>query len=203
MVLMATGREPYTAGLKLETINIAMKGKSVVVNEKLETSVKGIYAIGDVLGENMMAHVASYEGEIAAENALGGSRNADYRAVPTCVFTIPEVAGVGLTEAKAKEKGIHYKASKFPFLVCGRAVAMGETGGLVKLICEADTGKLLGMHVFGPHASDLIAEGVLALQMGATAADIAHTIHAHPTLPEAVMEAAMGQLHGAIHFQRM
>jgi len=203
LVLMATGRQPHTTGLGLAELGIKMDGKGIAVNDLMETSINNVYAIGDVLGKNMLAHVASYEGEIAAENALGGSRKADYRAVPTCVFTIPEVAGVGLTEKEAKEKGISYEASKFPFMVCGRAVAMGEAVGTVKVICEADTKKVLGMHIFGPHASDLIAEGVLAVQMEATAKDLAHTIHAHPTLPEAVMEAAMGQLHGAIHFQKL
>jgi len=203
MVLMATGRQPYTEGLGLAEIGIKMDGKSIVVNERLETNIEGIYAIGDVLGKNMLAHVASYEGEIAAENAFGHSRQADYHAVPSCIFVQPEVACVGITEAEAKESGIPYKVSKFPFLVNGRAVAMGETAGIVKLICNADDGKVLGMHIMGPHASDLITEGTLAMQMGATAEDIAHTIHAHPTLPEAIHEAAMGQLYGSIHFQRM
>jgi len=150
----------------------------------------------------MLAHVASYEGEIAAENAMGGGRQADYRAVPTCVFTFPVVAGVGMTEKEAKEGDIPHKVSKFPFLACGRAVAMDETAGIVKMICHAESGKILGLHVMGPHADDLIAEGALAVQLGATARDIAHTIHAHPTLPEAVHEAALGQLEGSIHFGR-
>jgi len=203
MVLMATGRIPYTEGLGLSEIGIKIDGRAIVVNECLETNINDVYAIGDVLGKNMLAHVASYEGEVAAENALGGSRQIDYHAVPSCIFTQPEVAGVGITEKEAKGSTIPYKVSKFPFTACGRAVTMDETTGMVKIICNAENGRLLGMHIMGPHASDLIAEGVLAMQMGATARDIAHTMHAHPTLPEAVREAAMGQLDGAIHFRRM
>jgi len=202
-VLMATGRAPYTEGLDLTELGIRSEHGAITVNEYLETNVKDVYAVGDVLGKNMLAHVASYEGEIAVENALGRSRKADYRAVPNCIFTQPEIAGVGITEEEVKNRGIPYKASKFPFVALGRAVAMGETAGLVKMICDAGDGRVLGMHVMGAHASDLIAEGVLAVRLGLTAEDIVHTIHAHPTLPEAVRESAMGLLDGAIHFGRM
>jgi len=203
MVLMATGRQPFTEGLELSELGIRMDGRAIVVNEYLETNVDGVYAIGDVLGKSMLAHVASYEGEVAAENALGHPRKVDYRAVPSVVYTYPEVAGVGITEVEANDSGIPYKVSKFPFLACGRAVAMDETTGIVKMICNAEDGRVLGVHIMGPHADELIAEGVLAIQLGATARDIAHTIHAHPTLPEAVHETAMGQLEGSIHFQRV
>lgn len=203
MVLMATGRQPFTEGLGLSELGIRMDGRAIVVNEYLETNVDGVYAIGDVLGKSMLAHVASYEGEVAAENALGHPRKVDYRAVPSVVYTYPEVAGVGITEVEANDSGIPYKVSKFPFLACGRAVAMDETTGIVKMICNAEDGRVLGVHIMGPHADELIAEGVLAIQLGATARDIAHTIHAHPTLPEAVHETAMGQLEGSIHFQRV
>ena len=203
MVLMATGRLPYTEGLGLSELGIRMDGRAIVVNEYLETNVNDVYAIGDVLGKSMLAHVASYEGEVAAENALGHSRQVDYHAVPSCIFTQPEIAGVGITEVEANDKSIPYKVSKFPFLACGRALTMGETMGMVKMICNAEDGTVLGIHIMGPHASDIIAEGVLAVQMGATARDIVHTMHAHPTLPEAVRETAMGQLDGAIHFRRM
>ena len=201
-VLMATGRRPYSEGLGLEELGVKMEAGAVLVNDCLETNIEDVYAIGDVLGKHMLAHVASYEGEIAAENALGGRRRADYQAVPTCVFTVPVVAGVGITEKEAKERGIPHKVSKFPFLACGRAVAMDETAGIVKMICHAESGKVLGLHIMGPHADDLIAEGALAVRLGATARDVAHTIHAHPTLPEAVQETAMGQLEGSIHFGR-
>lgn len=202
VVLMATGRRPYTEGLGLSEIGVKMDGGSVAVNEYMQTNVDDVYAIGDVLGKHMLAHVASYEGEIAAENALGRRRAADYRAVPTCVFTFPPVAGVGMTEKEARDGGIPHRVSKFPFLACGRAVAMDDTSGIVKMVCHAESGKVLGLHIMGPHADDLIAEGTLAVQLGATATDLAHTIHAHPTLPEAVMETAMGQLEGTIHFGR-
>ena len=203
MVLMATGRRPYTEGLGLSELGIKMDGPAVVVNERLETNIDGVYAIGDALGKSMLAHVASYEGEIAVENALGRTRQTDYRAVPSCIFTQPEVAGVGITEADANDSGIPYKVSKFPFVALGRAVAMGDTMGMVKMICNAENGSVLGMHIVGPHACELIAEGTLAIQMGATARDIAFTLHAHPTLPEAIHETAMGQLDGSIHFQMM
>ncbi len=203
MVLMATGRAPYTEGLGLSELGIKIDGRAIVVNERLETNVEDVYAVGDVLGKSMLAHVASYEGEVAVENALGRSRQADYRAVPSCIFTQPEIAGVGITEKEVKESGIPHKVSKFPFAACGRAVTMDETKGMVKMICDAENGRVLGMHIMGPRASDLIVEGVLAIQLGATAKDIAHTIHAHPTLPEAVREAVMGQIEGSIHFQRM
>jgi dihydrolipoamide dehydrogenase len=202
VVLMATGRRPYSDGLGLSELGVKLDGAAIEVNERLETNIDDVYAIGDVLGKRMLAHVASYEGEIAAENALGRRRQADYRAVPTCIFTHPEIAGVGITEKEAKDGSIPHKVSKFPFLACGRAVAMGETAGIVKMICHADSDKILGVHIMGPHAGDLIAEGTLAVQLGATARDVAHTIHAHPTLPEAFHETAMAQLEGSIHFGR-
>jgi len=202
-VLMATGRAPYTNGLTLSELGIQTDRGAIKVNEYLETNIKDVYAIGDVLGRNMLAHVASYEGEVAVENALGRSRQADYRAVPNCVFSHPEIAGVGITEEQARNGGIPYEVSKFPFAACGRAVTMGEMTGLVKMVCRADDGVVLGMHIMGPHASDLIAEGVLAIRLGLTAEDIVNTIHAHPTLSEAVRETAMAQLDGAIHSQRL
>jgi dihydrolipoamide dehydrogenase len=199
MVLVATGRVPYTEGLNLKGIGVETEKGAIVVDEHLQTSVSGVYAIGDVTGGYMLAHVASHEGEVAAEHALGRPSTIDYKAVPNCVFTLPEIAGVGLTEQEAKEKGLSYKKSRFPFTASGRALAMGQTTGLVKMICEEDTGQVLGLHIMGPHATDLIAEGALAIQSGATAHEVASTIHAHPTLPEAVREAALGQGEGPIH----
>jgi dihydrolipoamide dehydrogenase len=203
IVLMATGRAPYTDDLNLDGLGIQMDRGAIKVNECLETNIKDIFAVGDVLGKNMLAHVASYEGEVAVENALGRSRQADYRAVPDCIFCHPEIAGVGITEEEAKNSGTPYKVSKFPFAACGRAVAMGQTTGIVKMICHDGDNVVLGMHIMGPHASDLIAEGTLAIRLGLTAEELVRTIHAHPTLPEAVRETAMGQLDGAIHFQRL
>lgn len=198
-VLIATGRLPYTEGLGLAELGVPCgKGRAIVVDDYLQTTVPGVYAVGDVTGGWMLAHVASRQGEIAAENALGDKKGIDYRAVPYCVFTLPEMAGVGLTEQEAKGKGIPYKKSIFRFGASGRALTMGETTGLVKMLCH-EGGQVQGLHIMGPHATDLIAEGALAIQMGATASDIVATIHAHPTLPEAVREAALGQLEGPIH----
>jgi dihydrolipoamide dehydrogenase len=205
LVLVSTGRRPFSEGLDLETLGVRMNGPAIVVNEYLETSVPGIYAIGDCTGGYLLAHVASYEAEVAVDNILGGRRQTDYTVVPNCIFTMPEIAGVGLTEAEAKEKGLDYRATRFPFSVNGRAVAMGEPEGQVRLICErtaaGEAGRVLGVHIMGPHASDLIAEAALAMRLGATAEQIAQTIHAHPTVPEALMEAAMAQTVGAIHYQ--
>jgi len=205
VVLLATGRWPYTDGLGLDNLDLAMNGRAIAVNERLETSVPGIYAVGDCIGGHMLAHVAAYEAEVAVENALGGSRRVDYRLVPNCIFTMPQIADVGLTEAQAKKLGLEFVVTRFPFAVNGRALAMGETEGQIRMICEKHSdgggGRVLGVHIMGPHADDLIAEAALAMRLGATASQIAHTIHAHPTLPEAMMEVAMAQGEGAIHFQ--
>ncbi len=198
-VLMATGRVPYSEGLNLEQIGVETEKGAILVDEHLETNVPGVYAIGDVTGGYMLAHVASHEGEVAVEHALGEESVINYEAVPNCVFTMPEIAGVGLMEQEAKEKGISYRKSRFPFTASGRALAMGQTTGLVKMICDQESGRVLGVHIMGPHATDLIAEGALAIQCGATAEDVAATIHAHPTLSEAVREAALGQGAGPIH----
>lgn len=206
IVLLSTGRWPYTTGLGLEELGVHMNGRAVAVNQHLETNVPGIYAIGDAIGGYMLAHVASYEGEVAVENIMGHRRAADYHVVPNCIFTMPEIADVGLTEDEAKEKGLSIKVSRFPFGVNGRALAMGEAEGQIRMVCEKTAdgrgGKVLGVHIMGPRAGELIAEAGLAMQMGATARDIAQTIHAHPTLSEALMEVAMGQLDGSIHFER-
>jgi dihydrolipoamide dehydrogenase len=203
LVLIATGRIPYTEGLGLKELGMEMDGSAISVNEELETNIQGIYAIGDVTGKNMLAHVASYEARIAVENALGRSRQVDYQAVPYCIFTCPELASVGITEDQARSNGIAYKVSKFPFHASDRAVVMDETGGLIKVICEALSGRIIGMHIMGPHASELIAEGVLSIRLGATAEDLVNTIHAHPTLSEVVHEAVMGQMEGPIHYLKI
>ncbi|MDI7277886.1 MAG: dihydrolipoyl dehydrogenase [Anaerolineae bacterium] len=207
LVLSSTGHAPYTAELGLENVGLATERGRIVVNEYLETSVPGIYAIGDVTGVYMLAHVASHQGIVAVHNALGRREAMDYRAVPNCIYTVPEIAGVGLTERQAREAGIEFVTSRFPFSVNGRALGMGATEGQVRMLCarEADGrgGKVLGVHIMGPRASDLIAEATLAMQLGATAEDIARTIHQHPTLPEALMEAAMEMGEGAIHYRKV
>jgi len=207
-VLLATGRAPCIEGLGLEEVGVRLQGPGVVVDEYLETSVPGIYAIGDVLAGYMLAHVASREGTVAVENILtGAKRPMDYRVVPDTVFSIPEISGVGLTEAEAKSQGLRYQVSRFPLSANGRAQALGEPEGQVRMICELDddgvAGRVLGVHILGAGAGDLIAEAAMAMRMGATAKDIAETIHQHPTVAEAVMEAAMAQRDGAIHYDKI
>lgn len=208
LVLLSTGRWAYTDGLGLDDLGIAMDGRNIQVNDKMETNVPGIYAVGDVIGGYQLAHVASYEGEIAVENALGKERRADYRAVPACIFTIPEIASVGLTSGDVKEQGIDAVIERFPFTINGRALALGETEGQIRMICERRPdgrgGKILGVHIMGPHASDLIAEATVAIQAGLTAKELAETIHAHPTMPEVVMEVAKAAAFGeAIHYRKV
>lgn len=199
LVLMATGRLPYTEGLGLEKLGIEMDRRAIMVNAKMETSVPGIYAIGDVVGGAMLAHKASAEGRVAVANALGQEVEMDYRAVPACVYTHPETASVGLNEAEAAQQGINVKVGRFPFRALGRAVAMGERTGFVKVVADAETDVVLGAQMIGPHVTDLIAEAVLAVQRGVTAEQLGETIHAHPTLAEPVQEAAEDILGLAIH----
>jgi dihydrolipoamide dehydrogenase len=208
LVLLSTGRTAYTDGLGIEDLGIEMEGRNIKVNKRMETNIPGIYAIGDVIPTPQLAHVASYEGEIAVENALGHPREADYRAVPACIFTIPEIASVGLTSTDVKEMGIDAVVERFPFNINGRALAMGETEGQIRMICEKTPegrgGKILGVHIMGPHASDLIAEAALAIQAGMTARELAETIHAHPTIPEVLMEVAKAAAFGeAIHYRKV
>ena len=200
-VLMAVGHRPCSEGLG--EVGVALKDGSVAVNERLETSVEGVYAVGDVVGLYMLAHVASYQGIIAAENALGGHRQADYRAVPTCIYTLPEIASVGLSEEEARAQSVPHRVSRFPFSAVARAQILGQPLGLVKLVCEEASGRILGVHILGPRATDIIGEGVLAVRMGATAQDVAHTMHAHPTLPEAMYEAAWGIIDSPFHLRRI
>ena len=202
-VLLATGRIPDLGGIEAQRLGIELEGKAIKVNKKMKTNIPGIYAVGDVVGKIMLAHVASREGIVAVENIVGKETLMDYRAVPNCVFSLPEVASVGLTEEEArKENDNNIKVSKFPFMANGKALGMGETEGMVKIIANADTHKLLGMHILGAHASDLIAEGTLALSMEVTAEEIARTIHAHPTLAETIAEAAEGIVGRPIHIAR-
>lgn len=189
-VLVAVGRRANVEDLGLEAIGMEVD-RGVVVNERMETNVPGVYAIGDVTGKWWLAHVASKEGVVAAENACGHPATMDYRTVASCVFTQPEVATVGLSEAQAQEQGYDVVIGKFPFLANGKAVTYGERSGFVKIVSEARYGEVLGLHIVGPHASDLILEGGLALQLEATLDEIDATIHSHPTLGEAIAEAAL------------
>jgi dihydrolipoamide dehydrogenase len=198
VTFVAAGRKVNTEGLEKSGIKM-IKGKFAEVSEKMETNLPGVYAVGDITGINMLAHVAYAQGKIAAEVACGKNSKIDYDVVPMCIFTDPEVASVGLTEAQAKEKGVEVKVGKFPFGALGKARAIGEEEGFVKLIADAKTDKVLGVHIIGPQATVLIAEAAMALKLGAKAKDIANLIHAHPTLPEAVQEAAESIFGQAIH----
>jgi dihydrolipoamide dehydrogenase len=191
-VLVTVGRHPLTSGMGLENLDVRTDVQGwIPVNEWMETNIHGVYAIGDIRGPSkpMLAHVASAEGLVAAENALGGEKIMDYRVVPSAIFTTPEAASVGLTEKEALEKGYKARSETFLIRIMGKAQALGEIAGQVKIVFE-DSGKILGVHIVGPHASDLIAEGTLALSLNATVKDLAATIHAHPTLSEAYMETA-------------
>jgi dihydrolipoamide dehydrogenase len=190
-VLLSVGRQPYTDGLGVNKVGLTTDKSRVVVNEHLMTNVPSIYAIGDVIGGFMLAHKAAEEGKCAAENALGARSKIDYRIIPRCVYTSPEVAGVGLTETLAKERYGNIKVGRFSFSANGRAVIQDETTGIVKIIADAKYGEILGIHIVGPQATELIAEAVLGMKLEATFEDIASTVHAHPTLSETLMEAAL------------
>jgi dihydrolipoamide dehydrogenase len=201
-VLLAAGRVPELGNIDVQRLGIELDKGAIKVDEKMRTNIPGIYAVGDVLGKIMLAHIASREGVVAVENISDKEVLMDYKVVPNCVFSMPEVASVGLTEEEARKENDNIKVSKFPFMANGKALGMGETEGMVKIIADADTFELLGLHILGAHASDLIAEGTLALSMEATAEEIVNTIHAHPTLAEAIAEAAEGIIGKPIHVAR-
>lgn len=195
-VLVAVSRTPNTQGVWGADVPLALNARAVAVDAEFHTNIAGVYAIGDLVLLPQLAHTAMTQGEILMEQLAGRDAHYDASVIPNCVFTLPEMAGVGLTEEQARERhGEGVRAASFPFAAIGRAQILGETQGIVKLIADAD-GKLLGAHLLGPRASDLIAELTLAMHMGANVADIAHTIHAHPTLPEAVHEAALALVNG-------
>jgi dihydrolipoamide dehydrogenase len=198
-ILSTVGRRPNSEGLGLETIGVKVEKGFIVVDPQRRTNVPHVYAIGDVAGQPMLAHKASREGIVAAEVICGLPSEADWRCVPAVIFTDPEIASVGMTEAEAKAKGYDPVVGKFPFTANGRALSINEAEGFAKIVADRKTDLVLGVHIVGPEASELIAEGALAIEMAARVEDIAATIHAHPTLPEAVMEAAEA-VHGlAIH----
>jgi dihydrolipoamide dehydrogenase len=198
-VLVATGRRPNTADLGLEATGVEMNRTAIAVDQHLRTNLEGVYAIGDATGISMLAHTASYQGEVAVTNALGEKRiSADYTAIPAGVYTDPEIAYVGLSEAQARAEGVEVKIGQFPFAALGRAQVLGETQGMVKVVADPD-GYLLGVTIMGPRATDLIAEAALALDQGLSAAELSHAVHAHPTLPEALAEAALDVGGRAVH----
>src|SRR5437867_1303490 len=199
-VLLAVGRVPYTDGLDAEKAGVKLDRRRVVGDQHLHTDADGVWAIGDVIGGIMLAHVASYEGVCAVENIAGHSQRVpDYHAAPNCVYTDPEIAHVGLGEKEAKEKGVAVKVGRFPFAASGRALTLGQSEGFAKVLSDPESGRLLGAHIIGPRATDLIAEATLAVQNGLTLEQIDLTIHAHPTLPESLMEAALAAQGRAIH----
>ncbi|KGK87100.1 pyridine nucleotide-disulfide oxidoreductase [Desulfosporosinus sp. HMP52] len=189
-VLVAVGRRPDYDNLGLLEIGVKVEKGKIAVNSKMETSIPNIYAIGDVTGGILLAHVASTEGTVAAANAMGGQKSINYSVVPSCIYTSPELASVGLTEEQAILKEIEVVIGRSQFISSGKALAMGENKGLVKFVAEASSGKILGVHILGPQATSIISEAALALKLGATVEDVAETIHAHPSLPETLMEAA-------------
>ena len=199
-VLVAAGRQPNFEGIAVEELGLELEGRFIKVNEKMLTNLPQVYAIGDIVPSPMLAHVASYEGEVAVKDIFTGQGEANYTAVPSSLYTHPELASVGITEAQAKEQGLKYKVGKFPFSANGRALTKGEAYGMVKILADEETGKVLGAHILGPQASELIQTLTLAIRWGLTVEQITETIHGHPTLSEAIMESANSVFGKAIHF---
>lgn len=198
-VLVCVGRSPNTEGLGLEKAGIALEGGFIKVDKRLETSVKGVYAVGDCSGRLMLAHAAMAMGEAAAENAMGGDAGFDEDMSPACAYVGPEIAGVGYTEERAKELGIDYIVGRFPTSANGRSLVSGCTGGLIKVLAGPKFGEILGVHILAPSATELIEEAALAIRLEATLDELTDTIHCHPTVAEALREAALAAQKRAIH----
>jgi dihydrolipoamide dehydrogenase len=198
-VLVAIGRTPYTEGLGLEGVGVQMDRRAIAVDDRLRTNVPGIWAIGDATGKFPLAHVASMQGEIAVANALGGDHPMDYSVVPSVVYTIPQTASVGLSEAKARAAGHEVRIGTFPFQASGRAIASRETEGFVKVIADTKWSRILGVHVLHSRAGDIIEEAVVAMKLESTVEDLVAAIHPHPTYTEAIAEAALATESRAIH----
>jgi dihydrolipoamide dehydrogenase len=198
-VLVTVGRRPNSENLGLEAVGVEVERGFVPVDACMRTGVAGIYAIGDLAGQPMLAHKASMEAEIVAEVIAGHSAAWDGQLIPAVIFTDPEIATVGLTPAEAAQQGRKVLTGKFPFAASGRALTTGDTDGFVKVLVDADTKQLLGVGIVGPQASDLVAEATLALERGAFTDDLGLTVHAHPTLPEALMEAVKHAVGEAVH----
>jgi dihydrolipoamide dehydrogenase len=200
VVLVAVGRRPYTEGLGARELGVTFDDQGrIVVDERFQTSVAGVYAIGDVIPGPMLAHKAEEEGIAAVELMAGQAGHVNYEAIPNVVYTWPELASVGLSEEDAAARGLTVTVGTFPFLANGRARCLNETEGGVKVLADARTDRIVGVHVLGPRASDLIAEAALAVEFGASAEDLGRAVHAHPTLPEAMKEAALAVGRRAIH----
>lgn len=198
-LLVAKGRKPYTEGLGLDALGIEMKRGRIVTDAHMETNVKGIYAIGDCVNAYMLAHVASREGEVAVENIMGRTVDMDYTTTPGAIYTSPEIATVGLSEKDAAKRGLKVKVGSFPLMLNGKSMITGDTSGVIKIIADDETRQILGVEMVGGPATDMIAEGALALHFKATPEDLLNTIHAHPTVAEAVAEAAGNVFARGIH----
>jgi dihydrolipoamide dehydrogenase len=199
-VLVAVGRKPHTEGLGLDAAGIATDAKGrIEVDAHFQTTLAGVYAIGDVIAGPMLAHKAEDEGVAVAEILAGLAGHVNYDVIPSVVYTAPEVASVGKTEDELKAAGIAYTAGKFPFTANGRAKVNRTTDGFVKVLADAETDRVLGVHIIGPHAGEMIAEAAVLMEFGGSAEDLARTCHAHPTLTEAVKEAALAAGKRAIH----
>ena len=201
-VLVAVGRRPNVEDLGLEAAGVRFDKAGIPVDVQMQTNVPGVYAVGDVTGGALLAHVAMRGGEVAVENALGHAAAFDAKTVPWCVYTAPEVASVGLTETQAREGGYDVQVGRFPLTASGRALTYGETDGFVKVVSEARFGEVLGLHILAPHASEMIHEGGLALALEATLDELVATVHGHPTLGEAVREAVLAARGAALHLPR-
>ncbi len=200
VVLVATGRKPFTAGLGLEALGVTMGPRGMImIDDHYATNIKGLYAIGDAVSGPMLAHKAEDEGMAVAENVAGKHGHVNYGVIPGVIYTTPEVASVGATEEQLKEQGRAYKVGKFPFMGNARAKAVFQAEGFVKILADTATDRILGAHIIGPSAGDLIHEICVAMEFGASAQDLALTTHAHPTYSEAVREAALACGDGAIH----
>ena len=197
-ILVSVGRKPFMDGLGLEKIGIDKKAKEIEVNERMQTSVTGIYAAGDVTATGFLAHIASAQGLIAAENIAGKKSQYDDTVIPNCIWSDPEVASVGLKEKEARDKGFDVITGKFPFAASGKAMAIGDSDGFVKVVVDKKYKQLLGIHIVGHDATQLIAEASMALRCEATVEEFDRISHAHPTLSEAIMEAVNNAVGKAI-----
>ncbi len=196
MMLVAVGRATNVPNIGLETAGVKVEKNTVVVDDRMQTSVPGIYAIGDITGKAQLAHVASAQAHVAADNATGARAQMDYRLVPNCIFTMPEIGTAGLNAAAAAQAGYTVTIGSFPYMALGKALAIGQPDGFYRIVADAKTDEILGVQIMGAHATDLIAEAVLAMRLECTSEELAKTIHAHPTLAEGLMEAAHA-VHGA------
>jgi dihydrolipoamide dehydrogenase len=197
-IIVAVGRVPVTEGLGAEKIGLAVEKGALVVSDQMETNLPGVYAAGDVTGKTMLAHAAAAQSECAVDAMFGRKRLLNYRTIPGCIYTSPEVGCVGLTETAAREQ-FDIEVARFPLVACGKALVVNETEGFVKIVADKKYGEILGVHIVGPRATDLIAEAVLGMSMEMTIEELANAVHPHPTLSESLMEAAMSIHGGAIH----